>query len=261
MMDFKDILPSESIAMFVKNILCYRNDDPNEKTQLPFFADGYPGIMFHKTSNGLYVMPHNKKMPDFFVYGQTIHPIELKIEGCYDLIVFQLYPFVVKDLFGLNTKDLNENCFDLLQLKQYGVEKAIRQMKKNVDLQKRISIISAFLFSIFQLKKERIDYKIQQSIQLIIKTNGQLSVKQLRQQLSIGERTFERRFVAQVGISPKQFSKIIKFQLSLNQLKDNSYSKLTDVVYDNGFADQSHFIRVFKSYTRKTPKKFNSSLQ
>ncbi|MEP7144300.1 MAG: helix-turn-helix domain-containing protein [Ferruginibacter sp.] len=255
-MDFQNIVPGKAIAEFVKNILHFSNDNPTEKTVLPFFADGYPGIVFQETSNGLYVMPHNKKMPDFFLYGQTINPIELQATGSYNFIIFQLYPFVLKDFFNLTPKDLNDDCFDLNQLKHFKVQKIISQINKTTDKRDRISIISTFLLSIFQSKKEMIDFKIRQSIQLIIKTNGQLTIKELREKLNIGERTFERRFVAQVGVTPKQFSKIIKFQLSLNQLSDNSYSKLSDVVYDNGFADQSHFIRVFKTYTGRTPRKF-----
>jgi len=49
---------------------------------------------------------------------------------------------------------------------------------------------------------------------------------------------------------------IIQFQNSLTQLTIKDYTILTDVVYNNGYADQSHFIRVFKSFTGKTPKNF-----
>ena len=74
--------------------------------------------------------------------------------------------------------------------------------------------------------------------------------------MHITERTFERQFVAQVGVTPKQFAKIIQFQFSLNQLSEEDCSRLTDVVFDNGFADQSHFIRTFKKFTGKTPIEF-----
>jgi AraC-like DNA-binding protein len=257
-MNFKNISPGKSIAEFVKTILVFDNNTVKEKNLLPFFADGYPGIMFQQTINGLYVMPHNKKMPVFFLYGQTIHPIELQVTGSYHFIVFQLYPFVLKDIFNLNAKDLNDDCFDLLELQHFNTAKIITQLNKSAITEKQITNITLFLHSIFEAKKERIDFKIRQAIQLIIGSNGQLTVAALRQRLNITERTFERRFITQVGVSPKQFSKMIQFQESLIQLTDKGYSKLSDIVYDNGFADQSHFIRVFKTYTGKTPKEFKS---
>jgi hypothetical protein len=94
-MNYPNIVPDQSIALFVTNILVIEGAEPNQKTILPFFADGYPGLMFQVTENGLFVNPHKKLMPDFFIYGQTIAPIELEMVGTYQLIVFQLYHFVL----------------------------------------------------------------------------------------------------------------------------------------------------------------------
>ena len=255
-MNFKTIVPGDSISLFVKDILLFENQDQSKETILPFFADGYPGIMFQETS-GLFVMPHNKQMPDLFLYGQTIRPIQLKIEGAYNLIVFQLYPFVLDSFFAVNPKDLNDDCYDLAHIKDFDVKRTISQLKKAVDFNSRINIITSLLYSIFQAKREKIDYKIQQAIQLIVNNRAQQTIKEVREKLNITERTFERRFMAQVGVTPKQFSKIIQFQLSLNDLTDRDFTKLTDIVYKNGYADQSHFIRVFKAFTGKRPKDFH----
>jgi AraC-like DNA-binding protein len=260
-MNFKTILPHNSISLFVKSIMTFENDNKQKKTVLPFYADGYPGIMFQIAENGLYVLPHNKKMPDLFLYGQTIHPIELEIEGAYKLIVFQLYPFVINSFFAVNPKDLNDDCFDLVKFNGFDVKKIIAELRNETGFENWNKVITSFLFSVFEAKKDKIDFKIHQAIKHILENNGQLTIKKLRETLNINERTFERRFVTQVGVTPKQFSKIIQFQLSLNSITKKDYTKLTDVVYNNGFADQSHFIRVFKAFTGTTPKKFNSKLQ
>jgi len=42
----------------------------------------------------------------------------------------------------------------------------------------------------------------------------------------------------------------------MEQLTQKNFTKLTDIVYKNGYADQSHFVKVFKSFTGKTPKAF-----
>ena len=259
-MNFNTITPGETLSLFAKAILVFENDDANTSTVLPFFADGCPGIIYHETQNGLSVSPHNKQMPDFFLYGQTIQPVELLIEGRYKLIIIQLYPFVLKALLEINPKDLNDNCFDLALLTQFKTSEVVLQLKTTMEINKQIEIITSFLLSIFQNKRESIDYKIQQAVQLIIAQQGKLPIKEIRKKLNISERTFERRFIAQAGVSPKQFSKIIQFQLSLNQLTDKEYAKLTDIVFENGFADQSHFIRTFKNYTGKTPKKFQEKI-
>ncbi|HTE11941.1 MAG TPA: AraC family transcriptional regulator [Chitinophagaceae bacterium] len=257
-MDVKTIVPHESISLFVKSILVFNEKDKSEKAVLPFFADGYPGLMFQETATGLYVKPHNKKMPRLFLYGQTIQPIELVIDGAYQLIVFQLYPFVLKSFFDVSPKDLNDDCYDLTRVKHINTSEIINTLRVDESAENRITAIASFLHNMFQLKKDLLDFKIRQAIQLIIDNKGQVSIKEVCLHVKITARSFERRFLAQVGISPKQFSKIIQFDASLNQLNMKDYTKLTDIVYANGFADQSHFIRVFKAFTGTTPKKFSN---
>jgi len=94
---------------------------------------------------------------------------------------------------------------------------------------------------------------IQQAISLILKNNGQIMVKELLEQLYMTERTFERNFMSQVGLTPKQFAKIVQFQSSLNKLTQAKFDKLVEVGLDSGFSDQSHFIKAFKKYTGQTP--------
>ncbi len=253
-MNFKTIHPDKSISLFVKNILIFEETENSQKTVLPFFADGYPGLIFQDTENGLLVIPHNKQMPLLFLYGQTIKPIELVIKGKYKLIIFQLYPFVLESFFNVSAKDINDGCHDLQQLNNG--ENIIKQLAENTSCEKRIEILAAFLFDIFQTRKEMLDFQIRQAIQIIIDNKGQISIGHICNQLHITERTFERRFVKEVGIAAKQFSTIIQFQLSLQQLTLKDFTKLTDIVYKNGYADQSYFIKVFKAFTGKTPKAF-----
>jgi AraC-like DNA-binding protein len=253
-MSYKTIIPNRSISLFIKNILVFEETNNDRKTVLPFFADGYPGLMYQDTKNGLLVSPHNKQMPILFLYGQTIKPIELLIEGSYKLIIFQMYPFVLKSFFDITAKDLNDGCYDLQPVANGN--SIIQLLSKEQKLKKRTEIISVFLFDIFQNKRENLDLQIRKAIQTIIDHKGQITIKDICSKIQITERTMERRFINEVGISAKQFSTIIQFQFSLEQLAKKEFKKLTDVVYNNGYTDQSHFIKVFKAFTGKTPKAF-----
>ena len=255
-MNFENIVPHKSISLFVKSILVFEQADKTQKTILPFFADGYPGLMYQDSENGLLVSPHNKTMPTLFLYGQTIKPIQLILDGCYTLIIFQFYPFVLKSFFGVYPVDLNDDCYNLETSDNEELKRIICELKNNSKIQDRISAITSFLYSIFQIKQESLDFIIRQAIQIIMDCKGQISVSKLPAELKIGQRTLERRFLKEVGVSLKQFSKMIQFQSSLEQLTLQDFKKLTDIVYTNGFADQSHFIKVFKAYTGKTPTAF-----
>ena len=252
-MNFENIIPDKAISLFVKNIWVFENADENSTACLPFFADGFPGLIFQQTDNGLIVQPHNKTMPPLFLYGQTIQPIQLEVSGKYLIIIFQLYPFVLRTFFNILPQTINDNCYYLEESEERMAE-LHQQLLAGNTLQHKIATISALLLYYFEKKRQNLDFKIRQAVVSIMHTKGQEKIHALAGQLHINIRTLERRFLTETGLTPKQFANIIRFQSSLEQLNVKDFSKLTDVVFQHGFSDQSHFIKVFKAFTGKTPK-------
>jgi AraC-like DNA-binding protein len=256
-MKFQTTTPYSDLSPFVKSIMVFEGVDDSSKTILPFFADGFPGMMYHKTPNGLTINPHKKVMPELFIYGQTIEPIEIEIFGKYEIIVFQLYPSTLSNFFGIQAKSINDNCYDLTQLQETNIKRAVKLLPANSNSAERIDTICSLLRALLHEKKHQFDPMTKIAIEKILESKGQLNLNHTATELNISKRTFERHFLFQTGLLPKQFAKIIQFQSSLSQLTIKDYKILTDVVYENGYADQSHFIKVFKSFTGKTPKKFS----
>jgi AraC-like DNA-binding protein len=192
-------------------------------------------------------------LSELFLYGQTLQPVSLDVKGSFKCVVFQLYPFASKYLLGVDPKELNDDCFDLLQLSHIDVETFRKKLICADNLEEQVEIISDLMLELIQSNRVMPDDKIQQAIALILKHDGQVTIKNLLEQLYLTERTFERKFMAQVGLAPKQFAKIVQFQSSLHQLTKTKFNKLVEIGLDSGFSDQSHFIRVFKKYTGQTP--------
>jgi len=120
--------------------------------------------------------------------------------------------------------------------------------------QKRIYIIEQFLLS--QLKKTVQDQLIVAAIKLIYQSKGSIRIKEINDKLAISQSPFEKRFRKLVGVSPKKFSSIVRFNNVLNQL--GTEKTLAEICYENNFFDQAHFIKDFKQYTGDTPERFKS---
>lgn len=239
--------------------MVFECDESEPNTNLPFFADGFPGLMYHDTPNGLYVNPHKKRMPQLFIYGQTIEPIEIEISGSFQMIIFQLYPFVLKSLFRIDPKTINDNCFDLGTDENQSFNSIFKELSLHKDFNARIQVLTAYIIKLIEARKIKFDNAIYLAVKEILKSKGKCNLLDTAHKVHLTKRTLERRFLSETGLTPKQFAKIIQFQCSLIQLSVKDYNNLTDIVYQNGFADQSHFIRVFKSFTGKTPKQFVKS--
>jgi AraC-like DNA-binding protein len=236
--------------------MVFECDEGDTKTNLPFFADGFPGLIYHETPDGLYVNPHKKRMPQLFIYGQTIEPIEIEISGKFQMIVFQLYPFTLKSLFGIDPKSINDDCYDLSNDKIQSKNNVLIDLSLSKDFLSRIIILTTYITELVEERKTNLDNAIYLAIKKILAARGKCNLSETAREVNLTKRTFERRFLSETGLKPKKFANIIQFQSSLTQLSVKDYTILNDIVYQNGFADQSHFIRVFKSFTGKTPKQF-----
>lgn len=251
----QQIIEENHLNLFVKEIFVLEGE---EGESLPFFADGYPGIIYCQTKNNAILLPQGKELSTFFLYGQTIKPIELLMGGPYRLIIFQLYPFASGLLFDVNAKELNDDCYDLSKIRASDLKNLTQDLATIFDKELQIGRIAQFLSKLAKKKGREKYEEIQAACQTIVDHKGIITVNHLAQLLKVSERTLQRNFRKHVGISPKKFAKIIQFQASLQQISEDASSKMTDVVYENGYADQSHFIRNIKSFTGKKPSQLKS---
>lgn len=77
----------------------------------------------------------------------------------------------------------------------------------------------------------------------------------------MSERTLVRRFEQQIGVTPKIYASIFRFNSAIQRIENGQFRSLTSLAHDLGYADQSHFIRWFKHFTGETPLKFLDSVR
>jgi AraC-like DNA-binding protein len=250
----------KSLEPFVKDIFLMESNDINTEHKIPFYADGYPGIIYSSSTNPFYLQPRNKKLSDFYLYGQTIEPISLETKGAFSLVCIRLYPFAVKILLDIDPKLLNDDCFDLKLVENADTQRTLEKLQQTENRTEIVGLLAGYFNELLQNASENPDYRVTLVTNLILKTNGKISIKEVRDRLFVTERTLERNFLKEIGVTPKQFAKIIQFSSSLKLITETDYYKLTEIGYDAGFADQSHFIRSFKRYTGMTPKEFQKQI-
>jgi AraC-like DNA-binding protein len=83
---------------------------------------------------------------------------------------------------------------------------------------------------------------------------GLVRVGDLATAAGVSRRQLERVFLDQVGLSPKLFLRIIRFQEALGALRDRpARPDWARVAVEHGFYDQAHFIRDFRAFAGATP--------
>jgi methylphosphotriester-DNA--protein-cysteine methyltransferase len=102
------------------------------------------------------------------------------------------------------------------------------------------------------MRVDLVEPVIEQALHLILEHRGNLRIEDLKDALDIHYKTLERKFKTYVGLSPKTFSRIVRFK---NTYKQFHHIARHDPSFflDLGYYDQNHFIKDFKYFLHTTP--------
>lgn len=241
-------IPNDKVSEYVQEILVIEIDNLINPFYIPVFANGTPTLLF-QTSKG-----HCKNNSNYLtLFGQTVIPEKLLIEKDNTLIAYFLKPYSLYSLFGLPAKKLTDNPIDF------------NQFSKNTNLQEQllnagtvtqmIALLDTYLYSLI-IKNTTNECQVKYVTQKIFDNSTKDILTEVRKDIGITQRTFQRIFEKYIGVSPNCFRKINQFSKAFQQLNRKQYGKLSDIAFDNNYADQSHYIRVFKEFTDVTPKEY-----
>jgi AraC-like DNA-binding protein len=82
---------------------------------------------------------------------------------------------------------------------------------------------------------------------------GEARTRDIAAHLGLSQRHFIKVFSNQVGITPKQFGRVQRFQRALELTRSSSTPNWADIVVACGYFDQSHLIHDFRTFSGLTP--------
>lgn len=195
--------------------------------------------------------------PRSFVHGQIRKFIEVQPTGRIGIFAVRFQPSGLQPFLEFGAGELTEQNIEVSDIwGKDGDILADRILNAFTDME-RIHILETFLLSRLEETthmQARIDY----CVYTILQSAGMVTVDRLAEETGIGRRYLERGFMAQVGLSPKVLSRIIRFQNVLRMIEKKQFSTMTLLAYEGGFYDQAHFIRDFREFTGMNPKTYFS---
>ena len=247
-MFFKRISPAKSLENFIE---CYWIIESGDTTPVKqkIIPDGFPEIIFHYRDP--YRININKKweiQEKALIAGQIKKHFFIQSTGAAGVFGIKFKPAALTQLFGLSMDMLVDKVASLSSVK-------IKQLKvlENIDLTSHTAMVTSTenCLEKFIAEQER-NVVIEKAIDLVFKSNGTITVAGICKELFITERQLQRLFKQYIGLSPKFYSRIIRFNYIFQLMKEGKTSWL-DITYHSGYFDQSHFIRDFKAFTGEDP--------
>lgn len=81
-----------------------------------------------------------------------------------------------------------------------------------------------------------------------------VSIERVASQVGVSRRQLERLFLRDVGISPKTYARIRRWQYTFGLLRTGRSMALADIAQVAGYADQSHMTRDFRHFSGQSPR-------
>ncbi len=96
-------------------------------------------------------------------------------------------------------------------------------------------------------------YAVSAALEMFGKNQGGRRVREAAKYLGLSQRRFIQVFKSEVGMTPKLFSRIQRFQQTRTFIQHNPSINWADLAVDFGYFDQSHLIREFLEFSGLSP--------
>ena len=262
MMLYREISPHVALRRFVQCFWVWRTDSsyqwgkrerilPDGCTELLFdFAD--PAQQTDSDVNAL-----SKKSTK--LAGQLSSAIEFQPIGAMDILGVRFYAHGIFPFLNHPLVEITDRVVALHEIWNDFSNELWPMLHEASGDRQRIKLVEHALLTLVRKQDLHPDVHVKNAVECIASSNGLISIERLARELGLGRRQLERKFVLQVGVSPKLYTRIIRLRKFLSLVQRAGEYEWPSVVFDCGFYDQSHLIRDFKALSGQTPSEFFGS--
>ncbi len=240
--------PNHLLSGYIRTVLVLEGCAQPDPDNLPLFTNGMPALFCktEKENSG------NEMIIQLSLFGRSVPEEHWNVTADMTIIAYFFKPFALATTFNIPANKLNKEPIDLSSWSPHKINALKTQLIHASSTSRKVEVLDNLLMH--QLTQNKKECEIIQNItDQIIYNPGTEILAEVLEKFKLNERKFQRIFKKYVGVTPNQYRRICQFHISFAQLRAKDFEKLSDVAYDNGFADQSHFIRSFKEFTQITP--------
>jgi AraC-like DNA-binding protein len=193
--------------------------------------------------------------PAWMLVGQITHHLEIEATGATDLIGVRFEPAGLFPFVGITMNEMTERRValdDVCRRLRGSLERALPASSDGTAVSMRIfAVLSSFLGSTTNQST-----RVRAAVEHMTRSDGQARIATICGDLRITARTLERDFRLQVGVTPKQLARILRFQRVINVVSDQDAPQWGEVALDCGYYDQAHLIRDFRAHSGQSPQRY-----
>jgi AraC-like DNA-binding protein len=237
-MKYKEIKPYKKLKPFIHSYWELKGNEHDRQWERNF-PDGCAGLVMNLgdtclTDNGKVSMEFGKT----YAVGAMTSFKDSFIDSNTHLVGVCLKPATFASFYNyMPQNDLRDHTVELEKSHSFDVDKILKDYFIHFD---------KFFTDRIKIKNN----PLQSVINDIHSSNGQLSIAELSKRSYTTVRQLERNFKTHIGLSPKEYSNIVRFQNAWSIFKNSKGNRsLLDIAFECGYYDHSHLANEIKQKT------------
>lgn len=246
------------LEKYVANLLYHKNYFPKHERD-KYLPDGTINIVFELSDNPKYIYDNNTgkiKQECSHVWYSGVLKDYITISSHHEeMMVLVLKPGAGFPLVQSSTAKYTNRVVPAEEVFGQSILTLLLELKLPTTSTEKFQAIEKWLDS--QLSPDDFYLKvIRHAIQAIQNSPSQVNISKLSDKLGYSQKQFIHQFKKYVGITPKQFHRIVRFNEILSVVENGEILSWTRIAADFGYFDQAHFIKDFQSFSGINPKKY-----
>lgn len=226
---------------------------PARSPQAIEFTFGTP-YEVHRLDRGSVENAHSVAL----IGAQTFRRVELVMHGRVEAFTIVFQPGGVFRLFSLPAEELTNDHFDGEAALGPGPGELARRLGDASSFAARVSLTDEYLIR----RRPPSDAIVgtARAARHIHLRNGCVRLADIALKAGWGIRQFERRFRCEIGIAPKLYARIVRFEAALRLRAAAPVTRWTEIAHALGYHDQMHMVHDFKRLSGDSPKAIGDQL-
>ena len=203
---------------------------------------------------------HRDASPRVTVVGpQTRSRTGLSVFGRIDNFTIHFQPSGFNRLFGIPMTELTDAAYDAHAVIGAEIPRLEQELGDIPGFAERIQLIEKRL--IRMLGGDDCLDPVAIAANRLFATHGIHRVAAMATASGLSPRQFERRFLAQVGVPPKLYARIIRFNAALDHKLRCASRAWSCIANDQNYYDQMHLVHDCRAFTGESPSRFLAQLK
>lgn len=186
------------------------------------------------------------------IVGPHTQPgINLRLSGHIESFAIFFQPLGLWQLFRIPVSELPDRAYRGGELLGKAIEELWLQMAECASFEARVATVERYLLERAARASGRTT--IMKAAVHLFQCRGMCRIDELANHSGLSVRHFERRFSSDLGMTPKLFARITRFQTALDAKLHSPHRSWLAIAHDFGYHDQMHMIRDFQGLSGASP--------